>query len=73
MTLHKSLSPLLIAASVCAATPALTATDFDPKTEKPIIDLFRESPDAIPLEPRDPSKDLTSIYIDCSTIEGREP
>ena len=55
------------------ATPAISADDFDPKTEKPIIDLFRESPDAIPLEPRDPSKDLTSIYIDCETIEGREP
>ena len=52
---------------------SIAADKFDPKTEKPIIELFRESPDAIPLEPRDSSKDLLQFYRDCSKIEGRDP
>lgn len=49
------------------------AEKFDPKTEKPIIELFKESPDAIPLEPRDATKNLIEFYRDCSKIEGRDP
>ncbi len=52
---------------------ATAAEEFDPKTKKPIIELFRESPDAIPLEPRDPTKNLLNFYRDCSKIEGRDP
>ena len=54
-------------------TASNAAEDFDPKTDEPIIDLFRANPDSVPLEPRDPSKNLTELYIDCETIEGREP
>lgn len=55
------------------STTTYAADDFDPKTDKPIIDLFRANPDSVPLEPRDPSRKLTEMYIDCSKIEGREP
>jgi agmatinase len=44
-----------------------------PKTEKPVMDLFRANPDSVPLEPRDPSRNLTELYRDCSAVEGREP
>ena len=56
-----------------AAAQAQGAEDFDPKTDKPLIDLFRANPDSIPLEPRDPSRNLTELYRDCSKIEGRKP
>jgi hypothetical protein len=52
---------------------AMAAEDFDPKTDKPIIDMFRESPDAIPLEPRDPSKNLLNLYRDPNDNPKREP
>ena len=51
----------------------LAAEDFDPKTDKPIIDLIKESPDAVPLESRDPSKDVTALYRDCKDNPQREP
>ncbi len=51
----------------------LAAEDFDLKTDKPIIDLIKESPDAIPLESRDPSKDVTALYRDCKDNPQREP
>lgn len=55
------------------ASPAWAAEDFDPKTEQPIIDLFRADPNSIPLESRDPSRNLTELYVDCSKITGRDP
>lgn len=58
---------------VGAISSVIAAEDFDPKTEKPIMDLFRANPDSIPLEPRDPSRNLTELYRDCSKIEGRQP
>lgn len=59
----------------CAFTAMIVnaAEDFDPKTDKPIIEIIKESPDAIPLEPRDPSKDVTSLFRDCKDNPGREP
>ncbi|MEM6577514.1 MAG: agmatinase family protein [Pseudomonadota bacterium] len=65
----------LWAALLCGviALPAYAADDFDPKTEKTIIDLMRENPDSIPLEPRDPNRDVRNFYVDCETIEGRDP
>ncbi|MGO1118892.1 agmatinase family protein [Rhodovibrionaceae bacterium A322] len=63
----------LFVGGVLSAAPAMAADGFDPKTEQPIIDLFRANPDSIPLEPRDPSRNLTELYIDCTTLEGREP
>lgn len=64
---------LIVFFSITGVAPALAAGEFDPKTDKPIIELFRESPNAVPLEPRDPTKDLINFYRDCSKIEGREP
>lgn len=58
---------------VLSAGLASAAEDFDPRTEQPIIDLFRANPDAIPLEPRDPNRNLLNFYVDCENIEGREP
>jgi agmatinase len=52
---------------------AFAAENFDPATEKPVMDLFRANTDSIPLEPRDPSRNLTELYRDCTTVEGREP
>ncbi len=52
---------------------AYAADEFDTKTEKTVIDMMRESPDSIPLEPRDPNRDLLNFYVDCENIEGREP
>ena len=46
----------IITLAFLGSMATMAAEDFDPKTEKPIIDLIRESPDAIPLEPRDPSR-----------------
>lgn len=65
--------PFIVTVAALSITPVFAADDFDPKTEQPIIDLFRANPDSIPLEPRDPSRNLTELYIDCETIEGREP
>lgn len=62
-----TVSTLAILGSVSHA-----ADDFDPKTDEPIIDIFRANPDSIPLEPRDPSRNLTELYIDCEAID-REP
>ena len=67
-----SMACIIFAFTFLTSLPAMAADDFDPKTDRPIIELFRESPDAIPLEPRDPTKDLLQFYRDCSTIEGRE-
>jgi agmatinase len=52
---------------------AMAAEDFDPKTKKPILDMFRESPNAIPLEPRDPSRDPLALYRDPKNNPKREP
>ncbi len=42
-------------------------------TEKPIIDMIRESPDAIPLDPRDPTRDPRNLYRDPNDNPKREP
>lgn len=55
------------------ALMANAAEDFDPKTDKPIIEIIKESPDAIPLEPRDPTKDVTALFRDCKDNPKREP
>lgn len=47
--------------------------DFDPKTDKPIADIFAESPDAIPLEPRDKSRNVSGMFRNCKDNPKREP
>ena len=73
MRIQIALTTLMFVPGLMLVTPAIAAEDFDPKTEEPIIDMFRANPDSIPLEPRDPSRNLIDLYIDCETIEGREP
>jgi agmatinase len=59
--------------AVALAIPAAAWAQDDVTTEKPIIEMYRESPDAIPLDPRDPSRNLTALFRDCSEVQGREP
>ena len=75
--IHKN---IVIKALCCIVTytwfgsmAAMAADDFDPKTEKPIIDMFEESPNAIPLEPRDPTLDPRNLYRDPNDNPKREP
>lgn len=60
-------------AVVTAVSSASAQSYLDPKTEKPIIELFREQPNAIPLEPRDPFKDVTALLRDCTPDPKRVP
>lgn len=61
------------AAVVTAVSSAGAQSYLDPKTAKPIIELFREQPNAIPLEPRDPTKDVTAMLRDCTPDPKRAP
>ena len=71
------LSGLVLIASVAffqqSAAQDASKGKFDPKTDEPIIDMFRKSPDAIPLDPRDPTKDLLGLYRDPNDNPKREP
>ena len=65
---------LVLGAALGAAPLAVPAADdFDPKTEKTLIEMMRENPDAIPLEPRDPTRDVASLLRDCRDNPAREP
>ena len=70
-------SPILLCSAVIlvfmGSMMAIHAEDFDPKTKEPIIDLMRKSPDAIPLEPRDPSRKIEGLFRDCKDNPQREP
>jgi agmatinase len=52
---------------------AASAQDDGIKTEKPIIDIYRGSPDAIPLDPRDPTRDVSKLFRDPNDNPKREP
>ena len=65
-------STSLIIILMLVHTSVFAAEDFDPATEKPIADIIQESPDAIPLEPRDPSRDVTTLFRDCKDNPKRE-
>jgi agmatinase len=60
-------------ASVVATAAWAAPGDIDPKTDKPILDIFRESPNSIPLDPRDPFKDVTTLNRDCPDKSRRDP
>ena len=55
------------------APAAFSAEDFDPKTEKTLIEMVRENPDAIPLEPRDPSRDPRVVRRSVEERQGNRP
>ena len=66
--------PICIAISLALLGPTVAeaAEDFDPKTKKTIIELMRENPDAIPLEPRDPSRKVEELFRNCHDNPKRE-
>jgi agmatinase len=67
---------LSLAASVIGilTAPVFAAEEFDPKTEKSLIQMLRDSPDAIPLEPRDSSRDVRTLRRDVAERGGdRKP
>lgn len=70
-------SALLLIASVAiydrAAAQDAEKGTFDPKTAETILEMFRKSPDAIPLEPRDPSRNLLALFRDPNDNPKREP
>ncbi len=53
--------------------PVFAAEDFDPRTEKTLIEMLEENPDAIPMEPRDPSRDVRKLRRDPEDNPKREP
>ncbi len=63
---------LLGLCSAVALSMPVTAWAQDTETDKPIIDIIRESPDAIPLDPRDPSIDVMALFRDCKDNPQRE-
>ncbi len=69
------MKPTIIASLLLCVfvTPAFAAEDFDPKTEKTLIEMLEKNPDAIPMEPRDPSKDVRKLRRDPNDNPKREP
>ena len=63
----------LLAFLLAAPFSALAAEEFDPKTEKTLIEIFKENPNAIPLEPRDPTRDVRAFRRDPNDNPKREP
>ncbi len=55
-----------------AGAPSRAAEEFDTRTARPVIDMLRDSPNAIPLEPRDPVKDAAALYRDCHDNPKRD-
>ena len=47
--------------------------DPDSKTDKPVLDMFRDSPNSIPLDPRDPAKDISAFSRTCPDASRRNP
>ena len=65
-------SALLLIASVAFYADAQDAKKkADVKTDEPILDMFRKSPNAIPLDPRDPSRDLMALSFSVGTAVER--
>jgi len=55
------------------AAPVYAAGDFDPKTEKTLIEMLRENPNSIPLEPRDPSRHPLTMRRSVEERQGNRP
>ena len=53
--------------------PAFAAEEFDPKTEKTLIEIYEENPNAIPMESRDPTRDVRVLRRDPNDNPKREP
>ena len=70
-----ALGVALTVASLRGSGPfgAAFAAGGDTKTERPILDMFRDSPNAIPLDPDDPTRDLLALLRDPADNPEREP
>ncbi len=66
-------SVLLLSALLLVASATFFAQAQETKTDKPILEIFRESPNAIPLESRDPSRELLKLFRDPNDNPKREP
>ena len=66
-------SVFALALVALTAATALADDDKSTKTEEPIIDMFRNSPNAIPLDPRDPTADAMNLFRDPNNNPEREP
>ena len=69
---------LVLLLVILMATPVNTFAEdkkdkSDTKTKEPIIDMFKKSPNAIPLDPRDPTIDATQLFRDPNNNPKREP
>ena len=65
------LATVLAAAAIHGA--AMAADAGDTTTPKPLIDMFRDNPDSIPLDKRDPLLDPSALYRDCRANPQRAP
>ncbi|ETX08248.1 agmatinase family protein [Candidatus Entotheonella palauensis] len=69
---HSGLSFLIVLCLL--VVPAYAAGPQDTKTEKPLIDMMKENPASIPLEPkRDDSLHAENLYRDCKDNPKRDP
>ncbi len=66
----KRLFFLLLGLSLTLALPA--ASLAQEPTVKPLIDIIRENPNAVPLDTADASLDVMAFFRDCSEVQGRE-
>jgi hypothetical protein len=65
-TMKKTMRALSSVMMVSAALTVSADTDFDPKTPEPIINIIQKSPNAIPLDKRDESRDVTKLFRNCN-------
>lgn len=77
LTGAQSSGTLAMASSVSATSAVASATVAAAQdvvtTEKPIIELYRESPNAIPLDPNDAGRDVMGLFRDPKDNPKREP
>lgn len=55
------------------AAPSAGEQPADTKTDRPIMDMFRDSRDAVPLDPNDPTSDLSALLRDPADNPQRAP
>lgn len=76
MTVMNTQLTLLAISSIALVPFTGIAADagFDPKTEKTLIEMLQESPNSIPIESRDPTKDVRNLRRSVEDRQGdRKP
>ncbi|WP_205618966.1 agmatinase family protein [Rubritalea marina] len=70
----KTVSALTASLTVSLLSQPLSAAEkFDPKTEKTLIEMLQETPNAVPLDSRDPTLDVRKLRRDPNNNPKREP